>query len=371
MQSVTRSMLIAAASLGMGIVIGWMLWGGRVEEHERTSRGMQGWMARTAEGAESARRNAQEASKEAAVTELESMGQMTVSQFAKNMVDAWMDYGDPKNHLKKALYLSACDGERAAAFYLEFKRRSGLTLQENAMLQEFFTIVGKRDGKAFVEQLLAASPKGVPEIDNVVHGWAVANPQQAVEWLNAIPDGSPYYGIALKGLIWGLAESSPSTAVQVYESLDAADRNGTNARNLILGTLQNHGMKGIQEMVNSAANEEDRRMFLKAGMESGTGSPPGEFVKWMAGPLESVPDLRSHFERAASRWAANSPDQAMDWLAQNGLSGGGSVGLTSMAASLVRAGKSGEVEAWLAAHPDAPGHAAIVAGKVTAWDVRQ
>jgi hypothetical protein len=41
-----------------------------------------------------------------------------------------------------------------------------------------------------------------------------------------------------------------------------------------------------------------------------------------------------------------------------------------MAASLVRSGKSREVDAWLTAHPDAPGYAAIAAGTQTAADVR-
>jgi hypothetical protein len=371
MQPLTRSMLIAATALGTGIGMGW-IW--RVEREEAgapASRGIQESKARLSDRAKRAQADAQGESKARVVTELERMEGLTVSEFAVNMADAWMDYGDPDNHLKKALFLSACDAERATAFYLEFKRRNGLKVQDNAMLQEFFTIVGKRDGKEFMEQLLAASPEGVPEIDNVVHGWAVANPQQAVDWLNTIPDGSPYYGIALKGLIWGLAESSPSTAVQVYEQLDAADRNGATARNLILGTLQNHGMKGIYEMVTSAGNEENRRQFLAAGMESGTGRPPAEYVKWMAEPLESAPDLRGHFERMASRWAANAPDEAMNWLMQNGLGGGGRVALSSMAASLVRTGKGAEVDAWLAANPNAPGRSAIQTGKLEASTARQ
>jgi hypothetical protein len=291
------------------------------------------------------------------------MKTMPVEEFAIHMVDAWLSKSDsPGNLLRRALYLSACDADRGLAFWREYTRRTGQKF-ENTVLGDFFSVVASRDGKRFAEKLIEASPGGAVVLNSVMHGWAVAAPEEAVEWFNALPADSPNYRGALEGMLWGLAENSPARALSIYEQLNAADQKDRNADNVASSTVINHGIKGLSELVAGVKDEGEKQRLLTTAMPKTTGEPPGEFVKWMAGTLESAPYLRSNFQQMASRWATNAPDEAMAWLQQNALSSGHDTALSLVAAGLVRNGKGDSLAAWLAANPDIPGQAAVVKGK--------
>jgi hypothetical protein len=296
-------------------------------------------------------------------SELTKMKTMSVDEFAGHMVDAWLSQsGDPDAPLRRALYLSACDADRGLAFWREYARRKGQKF-ENTVLQDFFNVVASRDGKRFAEKLIEGSPAGAVVLNSVMHGWVLSAPEEAVEWFNALPADSPNYHGALEGMLWGLAENSPARALYVYEQLSAGDQNQLNALNVSLSTMRHHGMKGLNELVAGVKDEAEKQLLLTSVMPHTASEPPGEFVKWMAEPLESAPYLRGNFEQAASRWVANAPEEAMEWLGQNALSSGSDSALSIVAASLARNGRRSELTAWLAANPDAPGQAAIVSGK--------
>ena len=361
--------LIAFAAMGTGIGLGWLFWGERTETRTpgRISRLSPPVSARLP--GQRAAEPAQHAREQTALTvaaDLENMKSMPVEEFAIHMADAWLSQSDsPGTLLRRALYLSACDADRGLAFWREYTRRTGQKF-ENTVLGDFFSVVASRDGKRFAEKLIEASPGGVVVLNSVMHGWAVSAPEEAVEWFNALPADSPNYHGALEGMLWGLAENSPARALSIYEQLNAADQNDRNAGNVASSTLINHGMKGLSELVAGVKDEAEKQLLLTSAMRKATNEPPGEFVKWMAGPLESAPYLQKNFEQMASRWATSAPDEAMAWLQQNALRSGQDTALSLVAASLARHGKGDDLATWLTANPHAPGQAAIVSGKTGA-----
>ena len=105
----------------------------------------------------------------------------------------------------------------------------------------------------------------------------------------------------LDGAMWGIAETSPATALKVYFELDPADRDTGTAHNIANSTVMNHGVKGFSEFLATVTDENDRKQFLTTGMQYGMREPPGDFVKWMADPLETARYLKNNFARSESR----------------------------------------------------------------------
>ena len=366
--------LLLAAATGAGIGVGWFLWGNpeplrAPAQISKITPPAPAPFPPAETGVHRGRGVTQvavERSGALVAAELEKIKTMPGEEFAARMAGLWLsDDANPDTHLSRALYLSVCDADRGMAFWREHSRRKGLKLEENSILHPFFSTVAHNDGKRFIEKIIAAVPQ--TQVVSAVHGWAASAPEEAVEWFNALPENAPQYHSSTQGLMWGLAEKSPRTALYVFEQLKPADQTRDNAHNLTLSTMRNHGMKGLHEVVTGVTDEAQKRLLLTSAMGHAIGEqPPGEFVKWMAGPLESAPYIRENFEQMAGRWSSNSPDDAMAWLQQNALQSGNDTALTIVAASLARSGHRGDLAAWLAANPDTPGKAAIASGKFSA-----
>ena len=360
-----------AVAAGTGLGMGWLLWGGR----EVPADGSSGRIARSIAGipGTAAERKTTEAAQQAhaaevVARELEKLKTLPVEAYGRHMADVWLDHFNVDNQLRSSLCLATCDADQAMAFYREIKRRKGLSFEEwpggaeGGKLCDFLILVGKRDGKNLMNQMMAAAPRGIAQLQSLMHGWAAAKPHEAVDWLNELPADSPYSRLSLLGLMWGLAESSPGTALEVYRKLDPADRNDWMTGQLVTPTVANYGMKGLVELVSGVTDVSERQELYTAAVQHGMNQPPGEFVKWMAEPLESAPYLQDGFRQMAARWSEREPEEAMQWLAQAAKKPGGDTALSIMAASLTRQGKADGVKAWLAANPQAPGHTAIENG---------
>jgi hypothetical protein len=363
MKTTVMCTLVSLTALGAGFGGGWLVWGRRGEAAPQTEtvakKLVKDPAAQTATPTPQAPEDDTAHAAEVVATELERIKKMSMKEFSIRMADAWLDYGHPDSHIRRALYLSACDGERATAFYLEFKHRKGLTLQQESPLREFFTMVAKRDGKEFLSEIMSVSPGGVCEIDSLIHGWASASPGEAVEWLNSLPEHSPLYTQSLKGLIWGLAENSPAGALKVFQQLGPSDRNKDTLWGLTSSTVMNHGLKGLTELVAGITDQSQKQQFLMAAMDYGMREPPGEFVKSLARSLEEAPALKGNYNFMATRWTTAAPKEAMAWLGQNGLKSDAPAALAMVTSGLVRNGRTLEVENWLAENPGAPGYIAI------------
>src|SRR5262249_50105090 len=106
-----------------------------------------------------------------------------------------------------------------------------------------------------------------------------------------------------------------------------------------------------------------REKLIGFSMVEAIKQPPADFVPAMAGALDYAPDLRANFESMAARWVAVAPNDAMTWLTENARQSGQDTALSVMAAQLANSGKRDSLKEWVDANPNAPGQAAIAAGK--------
>lgn len=286
-------------------------------------------------------------------SELKSLRNLSDEEFANRMADVWLAREDAANLLSKAIFSEASDGKKAMAFYEEFKRRKGLSGQEDAgqPLWYFMFTAGQRNGAEVLQKMMDTHPGGILEVDTIVHGWITTEPNKAVEWLNSLPEDCPFYSKALKGIVWGIGEMSPPAAVDTFLKLPAEERN-QKFESLAGGALSGHGFTGLNEIAALLPGDEDRKNLLMNSLPFAMNKSPGEFVDGMAGHLSQVQDLTGPFHTMAGRWVRSSPDEAISWFQKNAESAEPSPALRIMADRLSKAGHGDKVEAWLAAHPE-------------------
>ncbi len=287
------------------------------------------------------------------------------------MVETWFARReDPDNLLNRALFAEACDSGKAMAFYDEFKRRNGTSSQDDggAALRDFMTMTGKRFGAEFTQKLLETHPQGARELDSLIHGWVIAEPTQAVEWLNSLPDDCPFYSASLQGLVFGIGEISPASAVDIFLKLPAEERS-KKFEFLAGGVIRSQGIAGLNEMAAQLPDETDRVNLLMGSLPYAKEEPPADFINGMAGNLRSVPNLSDSFQIMAGRWVKTSPTDAIAWLEKNTDNADQAPALGVMAGQLSRGGHGDAVVAWLAAHPQSPGRSAVEAANEAARKV--
>ena len=296
--------------------------------------------------------------------ELKSLRRLSDAEFASRMADTWFARENPENLLSRALFAEACDSGKAMAFYDEFKRRKGISSQEDGglVLRDFMTMTGKRYGAELVHKLLETNPQGTWELDSLIHGWVTAEPTQAVEWLNALPEDCPFYSKSLQGIVFGIGEISPSSAADIFLKLPAEERN-KKFESLAGGVIRGKGMVGLNEMAAQLPDETDRVNLLMSSLPYAMKKPPADFINAMAGNLSLAPDLSRSFQIMAERWAKTSPTDAIAWLEKNADNADQTHALGVMASQLSQAGHGDAVDAWLTTHAQSPGRAAVEAGR--------
>ncbi|MES2475816.1 MAG: hypothetical protein V4640_08550 [Verrucomicrobiota bacterium] len=295
-------------------------------------------------------------------TELKSLKRLSDTEFASRMVDTWLAREDPDNLLSRALFSEACDSGKAMAFYDEFKRRKGISNQDDAgpALWNFMFAAGKRYGAELVQKLTETNPQGILEIDTIVHGWVTVESTQAVEWLNSLPEDCPFYSKSLKGIVWGIGETSPDFAADTFLKLPTEERN-QKFESLAGGVINGHGIAGLSKIVSHLPEEKDRANLLLSSLPFAMEKPPADFINGMAKYLSSVPDLSRPMQIMAERWVKTSPNDAIAWLDKNADNADQAAALGVMASQLSQRGHRDAVVAWLAAHPQSPGRAAVEA----------
>jgi len=103
---------------------------------------------------------------EVVAAEMEKLKTLPVEAFGRHMADVWLDHFNADSQLRSAFCLASCDADQAMAFYREIKRRRGLTFEEwpgggeGGLLCDFLIVVGKREGKNLMNQMVAAAPGG-------------------------------------------------------------------------------------------------------------------------------------------------------------------------------------------------------------------
>ncbi len=287
-------------------------------------------------------------------------------EFGKQMSSAWSTKlgATPEGLMRKALFLAACDGDRAIEFYAAYKDRKGMSLTNEGgqELRAVMTQLGRTDGKGFMEKLLAESPEGTWDMDSLMHGWAATNLDEAVEWMNSLPEDSPVFSKVVKGLVWSLGEVSPEAAMSVFSNLAPEERDAKTYRSLSSSVVQNQGIAALGNLAALAPDKAEQDRIFMHGMEYANYKPSRTFVKDMAPFLETYPQVTGNFSERARKWISVEPVEVLLWLDENAKSGASASALGLVAAELNRAGHQAELEKWLAENPDASGAAAVRGG---------
>lgn len=353
--------LAVLLGVGVGVFCGWLVWGPAKTLAGKPGRqpGMQSTLSKLPHH-ESGTAKDNPAAAAAATSEI--IRGLSPEAFGRYLADAWDKPDNPEAQLRRALCLMEIDAERATAFYQEYKRRKGLQISDNAGdIRSLITVAGRKDGRRFMEAMLRLAPEGAPEMDSLIHGWASTDAEGSVEWLNALPEGTPIYPHLLRGLMWGLAETSPATAATVLQSLAAEDRTPESISSVAESTYDYHGLTGLNSML---AGVEDASLRRALATATGTGramnAKPSQYVAEMAQhvTLDNAA-LLGTYTNMSQRWVAAAPQEALEWLQQAAQGPAGAAALQTVTQQLASAGSGDAVARWLAANPQAPGGAAI------------
>ncbi|MEK7953909.1 hypothetical protein [Luteolibacter soli] len=296
--------------------------------------------------------------------ELKTLKGLSDAEFSRRMVDVWCERESSENLLRKALFAEACDSDKAKAFYEEFKRRKGLSPQDEggSQLWEFMFQAGKRFGGDFMQKYTEAYPQGTRELDTIVHGWVSSDATAAVEWLNGLPEDCPYYSKALKGIVWGIGDTAPDFAARTFLNLPEEERN-QKFESLGGGAINGRGITGLVEIAAQLPEAKDREKLVMSSLMHSMKQPPEDFVSGMAGQLAAIPRLSGAFQEMAGRWVRSSPTDAIAWMGNNADGADQAAALGLMAGQLSRAGRGDAVDQWLVAHPKSPGRATVEAAR--------
>jgi hypothetical protein len=243
---------------------------------------------------------------------------------------------------------------QAEAYIRLFRERRGLGPEENVQnLRTFLTFVGGRGGMDTLKVFLKTYPDGFNGLDSLVHGVALAHPQETVEWYNQLPDDSKLRNRALIGMMWGLAHTGTSAALKVFTDLEASDQ-AVSIKPLADSYSMGKGFDGADELL-STVPASFRDAALATMLPHLNSLPPEGFVNWSAKYCEQNPQVLSSFRTAAAVFARQSPDAAAAWAEQNATAASTSTASGIMIASLV-ASRPDLVRRWLnanASHPAA------------------
>lgn len=116
-------------------------------------------------------------------------------------------------------------------------------------------------------------------------------------------------------MMWGIAETTPLTALKIYRDLDKPDQQET-VWNMTNAIIQRNGLSALTPVLDQATPEE-KETFLKSVQHHAQHAPPSEYFAAMARHLPSAPFLTSSFSKVAARWAATDPEKALLWAQQN------------------------------------------------------
>lgn len=183
-----------------------------------------------------------------------------------------------------------------------------------------------------------------------------------MEWLNSLPEDCPFYSKSLQGIVFGIGETSPASAADIFLKLPAEERN-KKFEYLAGGVIRTHGFAGLSEVAAHFPDATDRANLLESSLPYAMEMPPADFINGMADHIRSEQKLEDSFQIMAGRWVKTSPLDAIAWLDKNADSAGQAPALAIMASQLSHAGHDDAVDTWLAAHPQSASRAAIEAGR--------
>ncbi|MGI8602246.1 MAG: hypothetical protein ACR2OZ_04520 [Verrucomicrobiales bacterium] len=246
--------------------------------------------------------------------------------------------------VERAAMASLLDADRIAAMAELYKQRGEVAPID----RELLTIVGQKDGRNAVMRLTELHPTGFVGIDSLVHGWAMTEPTESVQWFNSLPVDSPLRDLSLRGLMWGLTVGSSETAAKVLPTLAPEDQQI--AADSFAGALTQYRRLDELDAWLSSADPTLVAHVLRGVARNTAYVPRGELVPFLARHVQAL-DHPNLLASQFNSWAFSSPQAAFDWMATwSGDPQQPNPQAEQLAASLDPA----LCHSWVTAHPDHP-----------------
>jgi hypothetical protein len=200
--------------------------------------------------------------------------------------------------------------ERFLEFYKALAKRTQIH-QQYQELNDLLTKMGQDFGWAALEPLMKEYPAGFERWDSMIHGWAMAEPKAATDFINSLPEDNPRYGAALNGLIWGLAVKDGDYAGKVLLGLSEQDRSAV-ISSFSKSFVAAHGPDALSKWCEGAPVD-IAASVLAIGSEVVGHGAPADAVQWFTKHVE-VLGIEGNLTRAFDQWLAASPSEARQWL---------------------------------------------------------
>lgn len=242
------------------------------------------------------------------------IAKMSPQEYARRFAELLAGTNSADALLERAAMLAAVNGERGAAAYIAFKKQTGTAPgRYSAEVEQLFTVGGQLDGANMMAVIQKEAPDA-KEIASLVHGWAMADPDAAVEWYNSLPDDYPGRRDSINGLMFGLAQRDAAVAKKVYHSSLSPEDQSVSANLLAHSLLVAHGPEAVDSLIEGLPQEIAARCLEGASNRSGRRRPEG-MVPWLATHLGTTGTVDRAFVEYWGAWMKNDPAAAENWRA--------------------------------------------------------
>jgi hypothetical protein len=200
---------------------------------------------------------------------------------------------------------------RFVAFYKAYtlkKRISSGDMNVNTPLLK----LGQEHGREMIALMTKDYPNGFNRIDSLIHGWAMSEPEQAVEWFNKLEDHYGQYDSALQGLMWGLAAKDGTMAGKVLQTLSPADQ-AKAVFGFASSFVDRQGLEAFDAWLKEAPASLAANATASA-VQFVCYKPPEQHVPWLASHSDLL-GIRGELRSGFDMWFGASAPQAMEWLA--------------------------------------------------------
>ncbi len=173
--------------------------------------------------------------------------------------------------------------------------------------------LGQEHGREMIALMTKDYPDGFNRIDSLIHGWAMSEPELAVEWFNKLEDKYGHYESALQGLIWGLAAKDGPMAGKVLLTLSPADQSKA-VFGFASSFVDRHGLQAFDDWLKTAPASLTSHA-VNSAVQFACYKPPQEYVPWLTTHSQII-GIRGELRGGFDQWFGASAPQAMEWLAK-------------------------------------------------------
>ncbi|OYU16689.1 MAG: hypothetical protein CFE34_19690 [Rhodobacteraceae bacterium PARR1] len=177
--------------------------------------------------------------------------------------------------------------------------------------RDFHYAWGALDGKAAFDHA-AASPE--PDLNDTMTGWAAANPAQAIDMLNQLPESlQGQRNEIIASLVSGLADGDLSAATAFVLGLGENDQSAKLMEIVASQTIRAESPEAAARWSDSLPDGPMKATAMSRVADAYARKDPEAAARWVQGAAGEGYASKA-VEEIGGRWAESNPVAAVDWL---------------------------------------------------------